>query len=74
MRATRTESAGTPMVPEHLAELAIGSSEHLAPPKTADMCAVLGQYQDCFRKEGEPMDHTDLVTHEIDTADARPMK
>ena len=38
------------------------------------MCAVLRQYQDCFRMVGEPMGHTDLVTHKIDTGDARPIK
>ena len=74
MCATRTQPADKPLIPEHLSELAIRSSEHLTPPEAADMSAVLRQYQDCFRREGEPMGHTDLVTHKIDTGDARPIK
>ena len=51
-----------------------GISDEITPLQREELAAMLTEYQDVFSKGPEEMGCTDLVKHQIDTGEARPIR
>ena len=60
--------------PEHVRPLLKGISTEITPLQREELAAMLTEYQDVFSKGPDDMGCTDLVKHQIDTGDARPIR
>ena len=61
-------------LPEELQAVIDKARENIGPGDAARLSAVLKRHRDVFHVEGDPIGHTDLVEHSVDTGSARPVK
>ena len=61
-------------VPEHLVELFERSCKDLDPGQRKDLVNLLSEFSDVFAASPSDLGRTDVVRHEIDTGDARPIR
>ena len=69
----RAEESGD-MLPDPLRELWRRSSEQLTKEESQAVAGLLHQHKDVFSLSEQDLGRTNLVTHNIDTGDARPIK
>ncbi|VDI38300.1 Hypothetical predicted protein [Mytilus galloprovincialis] len=62
------------VIPEHLQPLVERCSEKLSAEERKRLESVIYQYADIFVGPDGKLGHTDLVRHEIDTGDSKPIK
>lgn len=62
------------MLPEHLQQLVDKSSQKLTHTERDRLASVIADYADVFVGPDGKLGHTDLVQHEIETSDSRPIK
>ena len=61
-------------LPDHLTELAADAYRHLTDKQRTSVENLLIKHVDAFMAPGGKMGNTDLVSHSIDTGDAKPVK
>ena len=61
-------------VPEHLVELFERSCKDLDLGQRKDLANLLSEFSDVFAASSSDLGRTDVVRHEIDTGDARPIR
>ncbi|CAC5393543.1 unnamed protein product [Mytilus coruscus] len=61
-------------LPEHLRPLVENSSERLSVKERESLASVINEYTDIFLGPDGQLGHTDLVQHEIDTGNSKPIK
>ena len=59
---------------EHLVELFERSCKDLDPGQRKDLANFLSEFSDAFAVSPSDLGRTDVVRHEIDTGDARPIR
>jgi hypothetical protein len=64
----------TDALPEHLKPLMTGLADDLTEDQRSQIAGLILEYQDIFSSGPDDMGHTDLVQHQIDTGDARPIR
>lgn len=60
-------------LPEHLRPLVEKSSERLTNKERESLASVINEYTDIFLEADGQLGHTDLVQHEIDTGNSKPI-
>ena len=71
---TNTDSFHTKQLPAHLQVLLDNASTKLSQEEKHQLSNLLIQYQDIFMSPDGTLGHTDLVEHEIDTENCKPIK
>jgi hypothetical protein len=61
-------------LPDHLKPLMTGLAADLTEDQRRQVAGLILDYQDVFSSGPDDMGHTDLVQHQIDTGDARPIR
>jgi hypothetical protein len=61
-------------LPPHLQTLMVGLADDLTDDQRQQIAGALLDYQDVFSSGPDDMGHTDLVQHQIDTGDTRPIR
>lgn len=72
--STSHEYCNTKRLPEHLRPLVDNASEKLSQQQRKQLEHLLISYQDVFVGPDGKLGRTDLVKHEIDTGDSKPIK
>ena len=67
-------SSADKVLPEHLRPLVENCSTKLSRTERAKLAQVVGNYSDVFVGPDGKLGHTDLVQHEIETGDAKPIR
>lgn len=62
------------VVPEHLQPLLDGAEDELTGRQRNSLAKLLTEFQDVFLEPGGKLGRTDLIHHDIDTGQAKPIK
>ena len=73
-RYPESRAADVSRMPNHLMDLLDRSKEHLSVREVETLNSLLNRYEGCFKSEGGPRGHTELVSHRIDTGTSAPIK
>jgi transposase InsO family protein len=65
---------GDVTLPEHLQSMVDDITDRLSQPETYKVKRLLLKYENCFMGPDGVLGETDIVTHKIDTGNARPIK